>query len=47
MAIKVAKGQISDGTISKSACHKEYYLSGKFHSFMKQVRCDNQLHAEK
>ena len=37
MAIKVTKGQISDGTVSKNTCHKEYYLCGKFlHSFMKK-----------
>jgi len=36
MAIKVTKGQISDGTISKNTCHVEYYLFEKFHSFMKK-----------
>ena len=30
------KGQPSDGTISKNACHEEYYLCGKFHGFMKK-----------
>jgi len=36
MAIKVTKGQISDGTISKNTFHMEYYLCGKFQSFMKK-----------
>ena len=36
MAIKVTKGQISDATISKNTCHVDYYLCGKFHSFMKK-----------
>ena len=31
MAVKVTKGQICSGTISKIKCHKEYYLYGKFH----------------
>ena len=26
MAVKVTKGQICSGTISKMECHKEYYL---------------------
>ena len=33
MAVKVTKGQICSGTISKIKCHKEYYLCGKFHTF--------------
>ena len=33
MAVKVTKGQICSGTISKIKCHKEYYLYGKFHTF--------------
>ena len=36
MAVKVTKGQLSNGTISKITCHEEYYLCGKFHSFMKK-----------
>ena len=32
MAVKVTKGQICSGTISK-ICHKEHYLCGKFHTF--------------
>ena len=36
MAVKVTKGQLSDGTISKNACHEEYYLCGQFHGFMKK-----------
>ena len=36
MVIKVTKGQISNGTISQNMCHEEYYLCGKFHSFMKE-----------
>ena len=36
MAVKVTKGQISDGTISKNTCIEEYYLCGKFHGFMKK-----------
>ena len=35
MAIKVTKGQISNGTTSKNTCIEEYYLCGKFHGFMK------------
>ena len=31
MAVKFAKGQICNGTISKNICHKEYNLHGKFH----------------
>ena len=34
MAIKVTKGQICNGTISKKLCHGEYYLCGKFHAFI-------------
>ena len=37
MAIKATKGQLSDGTISKNTCVKEYYLSGKFHGFMHNI----------
>jgi len=36
MAVKVTKGQICDGTISKNTCYQEYYLCGKFHDFMKK-----------
>ena len=36
MAVKVTKGQLSDGTISKNACHEEYYLCGKFRGFTKK-----------
>ena len=36
MAVKVTKGQISHGTISKNTCIEEYYLCGKFHGFMKK-----------
>ena len=36
MAVKVTKGQISDGTISKITCIEDYYLCGKFHGFMKK-----------
>ena len=36
MAIKIIKGQICDGTISKNTCHEEYYLCGKFPAFMKK-----------
>ena len=36
MAIKVTKGQISDGTMLQNTCHEEYYLYGKFHSCMKK-----------
>ena len=36
MAIKVTKGQIYDGTISKFLCREMYYLCGKFHAFMKK-----------
>ena len=36
MAVKVTKGQLSDGTISKNACIEEYYLCGKFHGFMRK-----------
>ena len=36
MAIKVIKGQICDGTISKNKYHQEYYLHGKFHVFTKK-----------
>ena len=36
MAVKVTKGQICDGTISKNKCHQEYYLHGNFHAFMKK-----------
>jgi len=36
MAVKVAKGQICNGTISKNKCHQEYYLCRKFHAFMKK-----------
>ena len=32
MAVKVTKGQICNGTISKIRFHKEYYLCGKFHN---------------
>ena len=32
MAVKFTKGQICNGTISKSICHKEYNLHGKFHT---------------
>ena len=32
MDVKVTKGQIFSGTISK-ICHKEYYLCEKFHAF--------------
>ena len=38
MAIQVTKGQLSDDTISKNACHEEYYLCGKFHGFMKSAQ---------
>ena len=31
MVVKVTKGQLSDGTISKITCHEENYLRGKFH----------------
>ena len=35
MAVKITKGQICSGTISKIKCHKEYYLiCGKFHTFI-------------
>ena len=33
MAVKVTKGQICSGTISKIKCHKVYYLCGNFHTF--------------
>ena len=33
MAVKVTKGQICSGTISKIKCHKEYYLCEKLHTF--------------
>ena len=36
MAVKVTKGQISDGTISENTCIEDYYLCGKFHGFMKK-----------
>ena len=36
IAVKVTKGQLSNGTISKNSCHEEYYLCGKFHGFMKR-----------
>ena len=36
MAVKVTKGQLSNGTISKITYHGEYYLCGKFHGFMKK-----------
>jgi len=36
MAVKVTKGKIYDGTISKNKCHEEYYLGGNFHAFMKK-----------
>ena len=32
MAVKVTKGQICNGTISKIRFHKEYCLCGKFHN---------------
>ena len=35
MAIKVTKGQICNGSISKKLCHKEYNLYGKFHNCIK------------
>jgi len=35
MAIKVTKGQICDGTISKNKCHQGYYLCEKFHYYEK------------
>ena len=36
MAVKVTKGQIWNGTISKNWCHQEYYyLSKKFHTCIK------------
>ena len=35
MALKVTKGQICDGTISKNWCHQEYYLCRKFHTYIK------------
>ena len=35
MAVKVTKGQICDGSISKKLCHKEYNLHGKFHNCIK------------
>ena len=38
MAVKVTKGQISDGTISKNTCIEEYYLCGKFSGFMKSAQ---------
>jgi len=35
MAIKVTKGQISDGTISQNTYHEEYYyFCGKCYRFM-------------
>jgi len=37
MAVKVTKGQICDGTISKHKCHQEYYLCGKFHAFYEKA----------
>ena len=36
MAVKVTKGQISDGTISENTYIEDYYLCGKFHGFMKK-----------
>ena len=30
MAVKVTKGQIRDGTISKNTCHKEYNVCRSF-----------------
>ena len=35
MAVKITKGQICDGTLSKN-CHKEYNLYGKFHNCIKK-----------
>ena len=32
MALKVTKGQICDGSISKNICHEEHNLYGKFHN---------------
>ena len=36
MTIKVTKGQICADSISKKLCREEYYLCGKFHTFMKK-----------
>jgi len=36
MAIKVTKGQISNGTISQKTYFEKYYLRGKFDRFMKK-----------
>ena len=36
MAIKVTKGQISNGTISQNTCLEKYYLCEKFDRFMKK-----------
>ena len=36
MAVKVTKGQLSNGTISKITCIEKYHLCGKFHGFMKK-----------
>ena len=38
MAIKVNKGKICNGTISKNTCHQEYYFCGKFHGFTKSAQ---------
>jgi len=36
LAVKVTKGQIYNGIISKIKCHQGYYLCEKFHDFMKK-----------
>ena len=47
MAVKVTKGQISNGTISKNTCIYEYYLSNQKQPSCKK-RCGPQKgHGEK
>ena len=36
MIVKVTKGEIWSGTISKNWFHQEYYLCGKFHTCIKK-----------
>ena len=43
MAIKVTKGQICNGTISKNECHLKYKLRAKFDDFLMECKFDDFL----